>query len=221
MSSCTTPSRYRRMGGDTQPFLENVGVAAVHEIRVVGQVADPGHQPVLMEDGLEQHEVVEVGAAAGMGVVADEHVAGPHVVYVVPGQHVVGDSEQRAEVDRDPLGLRHDPALWVEQRRGAVLPLLDVGREGSADDGAAHLLDDGGQRAADHLDGNRIDWPGHADSSVIIRFRKLSTVAVWPGSSSVVLSICSMIAGPGTAWPGPRRSRSNTEQGCTPPNSGR
>ncbi len=80
-----------------------------------------------MENGLEQHEVVEVGAAAGMGVVADEHVAGPDVVHLMPGQHVVGDAEQRAEVNRDAFGLRHDPALWVEQRSGAVLPLLDVG----------------------------------------------------------------------------------------------
>ena len=40
----------------------------------------------------------------------------------------------------------------VEERRRAVAPLLDVGREGGADQRRAHLLGDRAQRAADHLE---------------------------------------------------------------------
>ena len=57
----------------------------------------------------------------------------------------------RAEVDGDVLGLGDHPAAGVEDRRRAVAPLLDVGREGRADQRRAHLLGDRAKGVADHL----------------------------------------------------------------------
>ena len=60
----------------------------------------------------------------------------------------------RAEVDGNVLGLGDDPAAFVEEGGGAVAPLLDVGREGGADEDGAHLLGDRAERAAENLELN-------------------------------------------------------------------
>src|SRR5215470_5782225 len=61
---------------------------------------------------------------------------------------------------RDVLGLAQRRAARVEQRRRAVAPLLDVGRVAGTHQRLTHLLDDRRQRAADDLDGDRIDAVG-------------------------------------------------------------
>ena len=60
----------------------------------------------------------------------------------------------RAEVHGDVLGLDDHPALLVEERGRAVPPLLDVGREGGADERRAHLLGDGPELRAENLELN-------------------------------------------------------------------
>ena len=186
-------------------------MAAIDEIGVMREVRHPGDQPVVVEDRLEEDDVVEMRAAARIGVVADEDVAGPDRRKIVVLEDVIGDAEQRAEMDRDVLGLGDGASFSIEQGRRAVLPLLDVGRVGGADDGLAHLFDDGGERAADDLDGDRIELRlglvQHGQPSMM-RLRWASTVATCCGRTSVVESIWSMMAGPVTLWPGPSRSRS-------------
>ena len=51
-------------------------MAAIDEVGVVREVGRPGHQRAVDEDRLGEDDVVEMGAAAGIGVVADEDVAG-------------------------------------------------------------------------------------------------------------------------------------------------
>ena len=86
--------------------------------------------------------------AAGVRVVEHEHVAGRGVVAHHRGDRV----RHRPQVDGDVLGLGDHPATLVEDRGRAVAPLLDVGREGGADEHRAHLLGDRAQRAAENLE---------------------------------------------------------------------
>jgi hypothetical protein len=51
----------------------------------------------------------------------------------------------RAEVNRNVLSLDDHPPPLVEERRGAVAPLLDVRGERGADQDSAHLLGDRAQ----------------------------------------------------------------------------
>src|SRR6185437_15982174 len=104
--------------------------------------------------------------------------------------------DEAAEMHRDVLGLAQRVALGVEQRGRTVPPLLDVGGVAGPHQRLAHLLGDRGEGAADHLDGDRIDARNvHADASRM-RFIYGSTKALMPGSTTVVASICSTIAGP-------------------------
>ena len=80
-------------------------------------------------------------------VVEDPDLAGLRVA----GHHGGHGLRHRAEVDRDVLGLRDHPALLVEQRRRAVVPLLDVRGERAADQHRSHLLGDRDELGADHL----------------------------------------------------------------------
>ena len=50
-------------------------MAAIDEVGVVRQVHRPGDDAAVDEDRLGQHDVGQVGAAALIGVVADEDVA--------------------------------------------------------------------------------------------------------------------------------------------------
>ncbi len=100
------------------------------------------------ERGARDERDVGQVRAAGVRVVEDEDVVGRRVA-----AHHGGDGVgHRAEVDGDVLGLRDHPAALVEERRRAVAPLLDVRREGRADEHGAHLLGDRAQRAAEHLE---------------------------------------------------------------------
>ena len=86
--------------------------------------------------------------AAAVGIVEDPRLAELGAPPAYRGHGV----RHRAQVDGDVLGLGDHPAVPVEERRGAVLPLLDVGRERRADEDGAHLLRDRAERAADHLE---------------------------------------------------------------------
>ena len=65
---------------DAQAFLVDVGVAAIGEIGVVRDIGRPGDERAVDEDRLGEHDVGQMRAAAGIGVVADEDVARPDVL---------------------------------------------------------------------------------------------------------------------------------------------
>ena len=64
---------------------------------------------------------------------------------------------QRAEVHRDVLGLRDEPAAAVEQRARVIEALLDVRRVRRVAHGDAHLFARICERAAQHFGRDRID----------------------------------------------------------------
>ena len=160
-----------------RPFLIDVRMAAIGEVRVMREIDRPGDDASFDEDRLGQHDVGQMRAAARIGVVADEDVAGTHVGDRVLLEDLRHDADEAAEMDRDVLGLAERMALDIEQRGRAVAPLLDVGRIGRADQRLAGFLHDRGQRRADDLDGDRIERDGtlrrdcdvHAASRIRLR----------------------------------------------------
>src|ERR1700722_10605453 len=134
-------------------------------------------------------------AAALISVVAAEHIAGTHFGDWMALHDVRNQAEETAKVHRNMLGLTQRVARQVEQRGGTIAAFLDVRGVGGAHQRLAHFLDDGGQSAADHLDGDWIDGGiSHAASNN--RLSQASTRAVMPAGTKVVASICSTIAGP-------------------------
>ena len=113
--------------------------------------AKPSSRPSAKQ-GRDQGDVGQVGAAA-VGVVEDPEVARP----LLDAEHRRDRVGHRAEVDRDVLRLHHQLAGGVEQRRRAVVALLDVGRVRGADQHRAHLLAGRAQRADQHLQRDRVE----------------------------------------------------------------
>src|SRR5690606_25233037 len=99
----------------------------------------------------------------------------------------------------------HHDAVAIEDAAGVVPSLLDVGRVGGATEGLAHLLGDRGERSV--RDGDVGGREGHATRSMM-RLPWSSERAVHPGSTRVVESTCTTIAGPRTWSPGRKSSRS-------------
>ena len=87
-------------------------------------------------------------SAAGVGVVEHEGVVRPGARQPDGGDGV----RHGSEVNGDVLGLGDQASAGVEERGRAVAALLDVGGEGRADEGGAHLLGDGTKGAADDLE---------------------------------------------------------------------
>src|SRR5439155_444873 len=85
----------------------------------------------------------------------------------------------------------------VEQRRGAITPLADVGGERRVDEHEAHLLRDGREGVPHHLEADRVE--GHRRSSRIAPERW--TRPRHPGSTSAVASPPARIAGPSSSTP--------------------
>ena len=96
-------------------------------------------------------------AAAFVGVVADEHIAGAHLLDGMPLEDVRQDADEAAEMHGNVLGLAQRVAAGVEQRGGAVAPFLDVGRVAGAHQRLAHFFGDRRQRTADDLDGDGVE----------------------------------------------------------------
>ena len=103
-------------------------------------------------------------SAALIGVVADENIARLHLRNRMALQDMREDADETAEMHRNVLGLAQRLTTRVEQRGRAIPPLLDVGGIAGAHQRLAHFLGDRGQRAADHLDRNRIDPLTHIAS---------------------------------------------------------
>ena len=82
-----------------------MGVAAVGEVGVVGEVDGPGDHFGVDEDRFGEDDVGQVGAAALVGVVAAEHVAGAYLGARVALHDVRDQVEEAAQVHRDMLSL--------------------------------------------------------------------------------------------------------------------
>ncbi len=80
-------------------------MAAIGEIGVVRGIDGPGDDPAIDEDRFAEHYVGQVGAGAGIGVVADEHIARLHRLDRVALQDLGYDADEAAEMHRDVLGL--------------------------------------------------------------------------------------------------------------------
>ena len=104
-----------------------------------------------MVDGAHERDVGQV-VAAGERVVEGEHVTGARIA----GSHPAHRLRHGAEMHRDVLGLRDQAPVGVEQRRGAVPALFDVGGVGGPDEHLAHLLGDAGQRRGQHRQRHRV-----------------------------------------------------------------
>src|SRR5262249_51277854 len=108
-------------------------------------------------------------------------------------------------VDRpEPLEERDDLSLV-----GHVADLVDrrPRRAPDRDDAVARAAEPLAAREADPLPAAGDDDRPHC-ASVITMFRYSSMRAVWPGGTTSVVIGVQTIAGPGTAWPGRRSSKS-------------
>ena len=125
-------------------------MAAVHEIRMVREVGGPGDEPVFHEHRLDKHDVGQMRAAAGIRVIANEHVAG---LEVRKGCGVgCRQMPRSAEMHRDTLGLANvRPAASNSAVEQSWRSLMLV-EKAAADQRFAHLLDDGREATADDLD---------------------------------------------------------------------
>ena len=125
----------------------------VEVVRGVGRIGD---ELAVVEYGNHDRDV---GGMAGpvVGVVVDDHVA------LVPDPALQGVpnpfeiARQRANVERRRLRLAQGVELGVEEPGAQVLGLADDRGEGHPVEDVAHLLRDGVERPADHLQGDGID----------------------------------------------------------------
>jgi hypothetical protein len=116
-----------------------------------------------MENGHERGQVGEM-AAAVIGVVEEDDVPGADLRD--GGLDGAGREGQRADVNRDVVRLRHQPAVLVADRHGEVAAGVEDLRVGGAQHRFAHLGDNGGQAMLDDGAGNRVDGHGASDRSV-------------------------------------------------------
>jgi hypothetical protein len=137
-----------------------MGVAAIGEIGMMRGVDRPADEGAGDEDRLGEDDVRQMRAAALIGVIADEDVAGPQIFDAVALEDVRDDADEAAEMHRYVLGLAERVAAHIEQHGRAVAAFLDVGGIARPHERFAHLLDDRGQRAPDHLHRDGIDLRG-------------------------------------------------------------
>jgi hypothetical protein len=140
---------------DADPLLEDVVMAALDEVGVMAEVRHEAHPARSEKDRCDQKDVWQVRAAALVGIVADEHVARTNVVSVAL-RHGADHPLQRAQMQRDVLSLIEQPAGGVEDRRGAVFPLLDIGRDGRPNQHHRHFVRHRAELVADDLRPDRV-----------------------------------------------------------------
>ena len=148
---------------NAQPLLKDGlahrRLAARHhaaDIGVVRDVGDVGDDAVVDEDGRDHVDIGQVRAAAVVRIVGDEHVARRDVFQGKARANLVDRADHRAEVDRHALRERDDLPGRIEDRRGAVRALLDVGRKRGAHERRAHLLCGRQEMTGHHLGLDRV-----------------------------------------------------------------
>ncbi|MDP7603352.1 MAG: hypothetical protein QF546_05895, partial [Alphaproteobacteria bacterium] len=84
-------------------------------------------------------------AATAVGIVPDEHVAGPHVAAIILDELGQGIGE-RAQVQRHGQTIRDGPALGVAKPRRIIHGIAHDRGIGGAHDDQRHLVGDRAQR---------------------------------------------------------------------------
>ena len=156
------------------------------------------------EIGRDQLHVLEM-AAAEIGIVHDPDVAGPEAALAVRNHddalhgelHVGEEDRQAVAALRDRL-----PGLRVEDPVRAVVRLGDDRRDGGVNEMEVHLVRDLLESAAHDGESHRIHH-----FTLTRRLPSRSTSSSMPGSTTVVVSLCSTTAGPTSRCPGARSSR--------------
>src|SRR5687767_13264776 len=140
----------------------------------------------------------------------------------VLAHHRLDRGYQRGEMDGNRARLRERLTARREQARGSIQTFFHDRREGAFQESKLHLVGYALELVADHLGGNGVDHLAarcaiHACSSAAGTFSNVntsvppaSTSARQPGSTTVVVSACSTMAGPAKCVPGARRLRSYT-----------
>ena len=132
------------------------------DVEVVGGVRRVADEPVAVEDGDDDRDVGGV-ARPVVGVVVDDDVP----VRPVPLHHLLDAFEvagERADVERGRFGLAEGVVLGVEEPGAEVLGFPDDRRERHPVEDVPHLLGDGVERAADDLEGDRVEFAVGHDS---------------------------------------------------------
>ena len=197
-------------GPEPQAFLEDLGRprpdARRHRAPDVGGVDEgvaPADDAPLVEDRAEDVDVRQMRAqrARQIRVVADDDVALVVVIEVAEGvDHVEPEIRRGAQAPGigDVLSARrHESGREVRR-------LLHERRVGGALHDPRHVLHHRLVVVAQDLERDPIDGHGYARS--ITRLPNASTDARKPAGTRVVVSSCSMTAGPSRCWPA-RRSR--------------
>ena len=183
-------------------FRSRTPTGEVHaaDIGLVGLDARPGDDPVGRVDGADHLHVVLV-QRADVGIVADEHVPITHLQMGL-GVDVADHRAGHGRLERHLESHRYDRPVGQEQTGEEVRCLGHGRRARYALQGDAHLLGDGDQAVANHLEGHRADaeFAVHA----CLRTCKLprpSAVARAPGGTTTLCPGNSMMAGPATLAP--------------------
>ena len=205
------PRLHELQGRDLEAFLVQLGEAGrdarrhrAADVGGVDEVPAVGDDSPVHEDRLDEVEIGHVGGQplAVVGVVRDHHVTRFQIID--PGKrraHVAIEEAGHPEVGR----VGEEPPRGGRDGRAEVARLLHVGRAGGPLQGDCHLFGDGRELVEEdlHLDGIEL----HAGpASVRRRVPSRSARACQPGSRNVVVSACSMMAGPCTTVPAPTRS---------------
>ena len=189
------------------------------DIQVVRGGHRPADQAVVQEDRHREGDVRPV-AAAGIGVVVHDHVAGADLL--AAQREIFPDA---ADIAGDRAGLQRRRLLrlgqlvvvGVDQRGAEILRFPDDRGIGHAHELVAHLDGDVLQRALQDAGGHRVDPRGRpgrfrldvhvAPPTLMIRLPLASAVTVQSGGTTVVESVCRTIAGPANVSPTGSRSR--------------
>src|SRR5215472_11866457 len=99
---------------------------------MVGNVADEGDQCFAVKDRSCQIDIGQMGSAGHMRVVSDENITRRNVAPVLVKQYV-DQSAYRCEMNwKGVFRLDYEAAARVKYRHRMIVPLLDIGRKGTA-----------------------------------------------------------------------------------------
>ena len=161
---------------DPQPLLIDAGavraLAAGHataDVGVMGEVRDKCHEVAVVKDRAHQRDVGKMRAAADIGIVGHEAVAGREGVAGKLDRQLLHQPHERAEVDRSDGGQGDQVPAGVEYADRTIPALANVRRVRRADQGREHLVGDGHEPAPDDLDGDGVGGAGHVDAFVSAR----------------------------------------------------
>ena len=138
-------------------------------------------------------------------VVEQKRVAVAHALGRERAHEPLRRELQGPEMDRNRRGLRDGLAPDVEQRGRRVEALFDDRRRRALEQRQLHLVGDRVEPVAEDLEEDRID---RHQSRRKRRLPASSTSAPTPGGMTVVVSLCSTMAGPASRAPSGSRVRS-------------